>query len=103
MNSRAGYKPGKQLSIDAGLRYAVARDVGLTLQVNYHAKAGDSGGEAEPEDSGQRMVFVSPGVSWNVAKSAQLYAFVQVPVYESVNGVQLTAGWSAMAGVSWRF
>ena len=41
------------------------------LQVNYLAKGRDSGAEAEPEDSGQRVVFVSPGVSWNVAKSAQ--------------------------------
>ena len=67
------------------------------------AKGRDSGAQAEPDDSGQRMVFVSPGISWNFAKSAQLYAFVQLPVYQSVNGVQLTADWSALAGVSWRF
>ncbi len=103
MNERAGYKPGRQLSLDAGLRYAATPDVGLMLQVNYIAKARDSGVESEPEDSGQRMAFVSPGVSWNFAKSAQLYAFVQIPVYQSVNGVQLTADWSALAGVSWRF
>jgi hypothetical protein len=103
MNERAGYKPGNQLSIDGGLRYAVARDVGLMLQMNYLAKGRDSGAEAEPDDSGQRVLFVSPGVSWNIGKSAQLYAFVQVPVYQSVNGVQLTAEWSAMAGMSWRF
>ena len=29
--------------------------------------------------------------------------FVQLPLYQSVNGVQLTAKWSALAGVSWRF
>jgi hypothetical protein len=103
MNERAGYKPGRQLSLDAGLRYAVSRDVGLMVQVNYLAKGRDSGAEAEPDDSGQRIVSVSPGISWNFAKSAQLYAFVQVPVYQSVNGVQLTADWSAMAGASWRF
>ncbi len=102
-NERAGYKPGRQLTLDAGLRYAVARDVGLMLQVNYLAKGRDSGAEAEPEDGGQRVAFVSPGISWNFAKTAQLYAFVQVPVYQSVNGVQLTADWSALAGVSWRF
>lgn len=103
MNSRADYKPGRQLGLDAGLRYALGRDLGLMLQLNYHVKDRDSGANAEPDDSGQRQVFVSPGASWNLSKSAQLYAFVQVPVYQSVNGVQLTAGWSALAGVSWRF
>jgi hypothetical protein len=46
---------------------------------------------------------VSPGISWNVGKNTQLYAFAQVPIYPSVNGVQLTADWSAAAGESWRF
>jgi hypothetical protein len=41
--------------------------------------------------------------SVNVSKSAQLYAFAQFPLYQKVNGVQLTADWSALAGVSWRF
>jgi hypothetical protein len=102
-NARADYKPGRQLSLDAGVRYAATRDVGLMVQLNYLAKGRDSGAQAEPDDSGQRMVYVSPGVSWNAGKDAQLYAFVQLPVYQSVNGVQLTADWSAMAGVSWRF
>jgi outer membrane putative beta-barrel porin/alpha-amylase len=102
-NSRDGYKPGKSLAIDGGIRYAVARDVGFMLQLNYHVKDRDSGEQAEPEDSGQRALFVSPGVSWNVAKNAQIYAFLQLPVYQSVNGVQLTADRSALVGVSWRF
>jgi hypothetical protein len=73
------------------------------LQLNYHVKDRDSGANAEPDDSGQRALFLSPGVSWNFAKRAQLYAFVQVPLYQAVNGVQLTAAWSALAGVSFRF
>ena len=103
MNERAGYKPGKQLHIDTGLRYAATRDVGLMLQVNYAAKGRDSGVNAEPDDSGQRVVLLTPGVSWNFMKDAQLYAFAQFPLYQAVNGVQLTADKSLMAGVSWRF
>jgi hypothetical protein len=102
-NSRDGYKPGNQLQLDGGVRYAMTRDVALMAQLNYHAKGRDSGVNAEPEDSGQRAVYLSPGVSWNLGKNAQLYAFAQVPLYQSVNGVQLTADWSAAMGVSWRF
>ena len=103
MSSRDGFKPGKQLQLDGGVRYAVTRDVGLMAQLNYHVRGRDSGANAEPEDSGQRALYASPGISWNVGRNAQVYAFVQVPLYQSVNGVQLTADWSAAAGVSWRF
>lgn len=103
MNSRDDYKPARQLQLDAGARYAVTTSVSLMLQANAIFKGRDSGANAEPEDSGQRQVFLSPGVSWNVSRDAQVYAFVQVPVYQAVNGVQLTADWSALAGVSFRF
>lgn len=103
MNSRDDFKPARQLQLDAGARYAATTSVGLMLQANAIFKGRDSGANAEPGDSGQRQVFVSPGVSWNMTRDSQLYAFVQVPVYQAVNGVQLTAGWSALAGVSLRF
>jgi hypothetical protein len=73
------------------------------LQANAIWRGTDKGANAEPEDSGQRAIFVSPGISWNVARDVQAYAFVQVPVYWWVKGVQLTSDWSAAAGVSFRF
>ncbi|MGZ5102450.1 MAG: transporter [Usitatibacter sp.] len=103
MNSRADYKPGRSLQLDGGLRYAASANVGFMLQANFQVKGRDSGANAEPEDSGQRGLYLSPGISWDVARDAQLYAYVQVPVHQAVNGVQLTADWSALAGVSWRF
>ena len=103
LNSRDEYKPGKQLQLDAGVRYALGANTGLMLQANYIAKGRDSGAQAEPDDSGQRQLFVSPGISYNITRDVQVYGFVQVPIYQAVNGVQLTADWSALAGVSFRF
>lgn len=102
-SSRDDFKPGRQLLLDAGGRYALGRDVGILLQLNYIAKGRDSGAQAEPEDSGLRQLWLSPGISWNLGRNAQLYAFAQFPLYQHVNGVQLTADWSALAGVSLRF
>ena len=102
-NEKDGFKPGRQLQLDGGMHYAASTSLGLMLQVNAQWKGRDSGAEAEPEDSGQRAVFVSPGVSWSASRDVQLYAFVQAPLYQRVNGVQLTAAWSALAGVSFRF
>jgi hypothetical protein len=103
MNSRDGFRPGKTVQLDGGMRYAASSTVGLMLQANLQVKDRDSGVNAEPEDSGQRSLYLSPGISWNITRAAQLYAFVQLPVYQAVNGVQLTADWSALAGVSLRF
>jgi hypothetical protein len=48
-------------------------------------------------------VFLSPGISYTIGKNAQLYAFYQQSLYQYVNGVQLTANWAAVGGVSVRF
>ncbi len=103
LDSRAGYKPGEELIVDGGLRYAATRDVAAMLQLNYQARGRDSGANAEPGDSGKRQLFATPGLSWNFSKDAQLYAFAQFALYQSVNGVQLTADRSYLAGVSFRF
>ena len=103
MNSRDAFKPGRQLQADAGVRRALGNSAALMLQANVLVKARDAGANAEPADSGQRALFVSPGISWNATRELQLYAFAQVPAYQKVNGVQLTADWSALAGVSLRF
>jgi hypothetical protein len=103
VREKDGYKPGRQIQLDGGVRYALARDVSLSLQANFIHRGRDSGAEAEPDDSGQRQLWISPGVSWNVARNVQAFAFVQFPIYQSVNGVQLTADRAFTAGVSWRF
>jgi len=103
LNSREEFKPGKQVRFDSGVRYGITNDVAVMLQLNYLAKGRDSGANAEPEDSGQRLLFTSPGLSWNLGKKAQVYAFAQLPLYQAVNGVQLTARYSFVAGVSSRF
>jgi len=103
LNSRDEFKPGRQLQIDGGVRYALGAKVALMLQANLLVKGRDQGANAEPEDSGQRGIFLSPGISWAVGKDALAYAYVQVPLYQYVNGVQLTADWSALVGASIRF
>ena len=58
---------------------------------------------AEPEDSGGKFVYLSPGMSYMLTQRLQAYGFVQLPLYQYVNGVQLTADWAVAAGLSLRF
>jgi len=103
VDSRDNYKPGKRYTLDLGYRYEWSASVGLMVQLNALHRGRDSGSEAEPDDSGGKFVYVSPGVSIAVNKTVQIYGFVQLPLYQYVNGVQLTADWSALIGLSAKF
>jgi hypothetical protein len=103
LNSYDEYRPGYRTTVDVGMRYQLAEKVALLLQLNAVWRGRDSGAEAESDDSGGRFVFVSPGISVNVTRNAQLFALVQLPVYQYMNGVQLTADWGATGGLGLRF
>ena len=100
---RNDFKPGTKLGVDAGLSYAATSDLSLMLQANVQHKSKDSGAQAEPKDSGGTSVFVSPGLSYRVTPNVQVYGFVQKPLYQYVNGAQLTSDWSAAVGISTQF
>jgi hypothetical protein len=103
LNSREDYRPGQRVSFDVGYRYEATEKIGLMIQLNALHRGRDSGLQAEPEDSGGKFLFLSPGISYAVTKSFQVYGFIQKPLYQYVNGVQLTADWSAVAGLSTHF
>jgi hypothetical protein len=103
LGSSENYRPGKRTTLDVGYRYEATERIGLMLQLNALWRGRDSGAQAEPDDTGGTFVFVSPGLSYAIGKGVQVYGFVQKPIYQYVNGVQLTAKWSAAAGVTARF
>lgn len=103
INEKNNFRPGRQLSADLGLNYAATPALSLMAQLNLQHKTRDTGVNAEPADSGGYSVFLTPGVSYRVAKDLQLYGFLQKPIYQHVNGTQLTADWSVAAGISKQF
>ncbi len=103
LDERDEYKPGNRTAFDIGVSYPWIEHITLQLQLNTLWKLPDSGARAEPEDSGGVFVQLSPGISVALGDKTQLYGFVQVPLYQYVNGVQLIADWSVAAGLSHRF
>ena len=103
LNERDNFKPGRQLSLDVGMNYAVTSKLSLLMQANALHKSKDTGMNAEPDDSGSQSVFLSPGVSYRILPTVQVYGFLQKPIYQHVNGTQLTADWSAALGLSTQF
>lgn len=103
LNSHDEFKPGDRFTLDLGVRRALGDRFALMLQVNALWKGRDSGNQAEPEDSGGKFVFLSPGLSYAFSRTMQAYAFVQLPLYQNVNGVQLVANRAFAVGLSARF
>ena len=103
LKSHDDFKPGDQWSVDVGYRHGITDQLGALVQLNFLVKRRDSGAQAEPEDSGGRYVSLSPGLSYAVSDKIQLYGFYQQPLYQHVNGVQLTANKAFVVGLSARF
>jgi hypothetical protein len=103
MATKDDYRPGNQVLLTGGVSYPVTDSLALLGQLNALWRARDSGANAEPEDSGGRSLFISPGFSYTVSSSVQLYAFAQLPLYRYVNGTQLAVNWAAIGGVTFRF
>lgn len=103
LSGRAGFKPGQHLTLDGGYHYAANHNIGLMAQLNVLIKGKDRGNNAEPNDSGGEFIFLSPGINVVITPSMQVFAFLQQPLYQRVNGVQLTADNGFVIGVNGRF
>ncbi|GAB3764006.1 hypothetical protein GCM10028796_18280 [Ramlibacter monticola] len=103
LNSHDNFKPGAQLGLDLGYAHPVTQRFSALVQLNTVFKKRDSGAEAEPEDSGGRFVYLSPGLSYKLGERFLAYAYYQLPLYQYVNGVQLTTSRAFVVGVSTHF
>ena len=89
LNSREEFKPGRRMELSAGWSHAYSQNLGTVLQLNLRQRARDSGAQSEPDNSGSTTVDLSPGITVGVGHASTLYAYVQVPLYQKVNGIQL--------------
>lgn len=103
LDSKDQYRPGNRYFADLGWRYPVTTKLSVQAQLNAVYKSKDYGDNAEPDESGGKYLFFTPGASYALTKSLQVYAFVQLPIYQYVNGVQLTSHWAFLSGASLRF
>ncbi len=103
VSTKEQYKPGNQFQLNVGYRHPLGHDWQALLQVNSLIKGKDSGANAEPDLSGSKSVFLSPGLIYSLTHDLQLYSFVQLPIYRLYNGIQLSVDWAFVAGATMRF
>ncbi len=103
LNSRQDYKPGDGLNLNVGLRYAGITGFAPQLQLNYRYVRHDEGANADQISTGGTLLYISPGITAPVGQQVSLYGFVQLPLYQDVNGVQLAPRYTASVGVRYTF
>jgi hypothetical protein len=89
LNSREDFRPGTRLELSAGWSHAYSQHLGTVVQLNLRHRTHDHGAQAEPENSGSTFIDFSPGITLGVGPASTLYAYVQLPLYQNVTGIQL--------------
>ncbi|HUL97133.1 MAG TPA: hypothetical protein VLT89_14045 [Usitatibacter sp.] len=99
LNSRDDFKPGTGVNVSFGARYMSFENVRPQFQVNVRSEGRESGANADVENSGATLVYFSPGVNWRITPTTAAYAYVQLPIYQRVNGLQLEPRYSVSIGL----
>lgn len=91
---RDHYRPGDEWDAASGIYYNVGQwgsgKIAPLLQLLGSYRIRDSGQAANPDNSGYTRLLISPGVEYDV-NNVKLYGDVEVPIYQNINGNQLTA------------
>jgi hypothetical protein len=103
LNSREDFRPGTGLNLNAGVRYVGFETFTPHLQVNARIEKRESGAEADVENSGATLVYLSPGITVAITHKSLVYGFFQVPIYQRVNGFQIEPRFTVSVGVQHAF
>lgn len=89
LNDRDGYRPGSFIQASAALNLTHWRNVTPQLQLSFRATAKDSGPNSDRPNSGGEQVNFAPGLSAKISSKVVGFGFVELPLYNRVNGYQL--------------
>jgi len=103
LSQHQGYAAGDSINLNIGLRYFLDYHLIPQLQLNLQQRARDAGIEADPVNTGGRVAYLSPGVSFALNSRLHGFFFVQFPVYQQVNGLQLAPTHVYSIGASYKF
>lgn len=99
LNSRAGFRPAPSLGFNSGVRLLTTGALTPQLQLNVRWDGRETGVNADYDNSGDTSVYLTPGVTLDAGTRSHVFAFLQVPVYQRVNGLQITPRWLLSVGL----
>jgi hypothetical protein len=103
LNKHNNFRPGNGLNATAGVRYMGFESFIPQLQFNTRIEKRESGAEADVDNSGATLIYISPGVTVPINKTVQAFGFIQVPIYQHVNGYQIEPNVLLSTGLRFSF
>jgi hypothetical protein len=99
------YRQGNELLVNAGINYPLFLQLQVLAQFNVEFRDRDDVGNTaeDPSHTGRTSIYVSPGVRVGLPGGIAAYGLVQLPVYQRVNGIQLTSRYNFVGGIQARF
>ena len=95
------YRAGNELQINAGANYPVSQTFQVLFQLNYRAKTKDDVGKTDAvrDDTGGTFLYASPGLRVALSAHAAVYGYVQLPLYQRINGINIVSRYNLLGGV----
>jgi hypothetical protein len=96
------YRAGAELQAHLGAEYPIAGPVSAIAQTNLRVRGKNDAGSSDEEEAntGGTVAFISPGIRVGIDARTSVYGLFQIPVYQRVNGIQLTADSNLFVGIS---
>jgi hypothetical protein len=99
LDNRNDFRPGAVGNFSAGIHYTRWRGITPQLQLNFRVTARDKGANSDRPNSGGEELYLAPGLNAKLTSKLSAFAFVQVPLYQRVNGFQLVPRVSGTIGL----
>jgi hypothetical protein len=98
------YRSGNEIQVNAGANYPVLESFQVLFQLNYRARSKDDVGKTDAirNDTGGTFLYASPGLRFAFTPKAALYGYVQIPIYQRINGVNIASRYNLFGGVQVR-
>ena len=103
LNSREGYRPGTSFAFNSGIRFLTTGWLTPHVQLNVRWDGRETGSNSDHDNSGSTVIHLSPGVTADLSTRVHAFAFVQLPLYQRLNGLQLAPRWLLSAGFRYDF
>ena len=97
--SKDGFCPAASLALNGGVRFLTAGWLTPQVQLNVRWDGRESGVNSDWANSGGTMIYVSPGLTADLGHRLHAFTFVQLPLYQRVNGLQLEPRWLLSLGL----
>ena len=100
----ADYRAADELQINAGVNYPLFEKLQFLLQTNARFRGKDDVGKTDAlrDHTGGSFVYVSPGLRSALSFETAIYGYVQIPVYQRVNGLNIASRMNFFGGFQLR-